>query len=276
MRWSVGYERGSGLGTAYAHRGVLWTRKKQFDRALADLNEAIRLAPADGFGYSARGYLKLEQGELDSAIEDLDHAVRLEPSDPRNYLVRGQVRVARKQYEQAIADYTEALRLIPAIRRHTDYAQAWAGKQEYEKAIADCDEAIRLDPELAEAHWVRANVLVVLGKLDEAIASGTEAIRLDPKRPDFRLVRRRPIAKPTSLTKRSRIATTPSALIRATLTRSRRGPKFGLPLMSSIRSSRIAPRQSASIPGEYRRISGAVVLTRASANTIRLSRISAR
>jgi tetratricopeptide (TPR) repeat protein len=184
------YEQGSILGTAYACRGVLWTRKKQFDRALADLNEAIRLAPEGEFGYSGRGFLKLEQGELDSAVEDLDHAVRLEPSDPRNYLVRGQVKVARKQYEQAIADYTEALRLSPRdSKAYGLRAQAWAEKQEYDKAIADCDDAIRLDPELAEVHVIRANVLVVVGKLDEAIAESTEAIRLEPKRSDFHTVR---------------------------------------------------------------------------------------
>jgi tetratricopeptide (TPR) repeat protein len=178
------------VATAYGNRGRIWTSRKQFDKALADLNEAIRLAPEHGSGYNARGCVKFEQNNLDGAMEDLDHAVRLEPSNPRHYLVRGQIRAAKKQFDQAIADYTEVLRLgTHDSEAYELRAQAWAQKQEYDKAITDCDEAIRLDPKLAEAHSLRANVLLVLGRFDEAVAGCTEAIRLDPKRADFRSVR---------------------------------------------------------------------------------------
>ena len=59
----------------------------------------------------------LEQYE--AAIEDYDEAIRLEPDYATTYHNRGLAKDALGQYEAAIADYDEAIRLNP------DYATVY-------------------------------------------------------------------------------------------------------------------------------------------------------
>jgi tetratricopeptide (TPR) repeat protein len=68
-------------------RGLLWLRKEQLGRALADFDEAIRLDPDNAhFHYErARAYLYHDsEVRPENALPDLDEAIRLKP-DARWY-----------------------------------------------------------------------------------------------------------------------------------------------------------------------------------------------
>ena len=62
-------------------RGVAWERKGEFNRAISDLTAAIQLDPKNTIGYTIRGYVYAWRHDNDNAIEDLSHAIQL---DPRN------------------------------------------------------------------------------------------------------------------------------------------------------------------------------------------------
>ena len=47
------------------------------DQTIRDLTEAIRLNPEDAKAYLNRGYTYYQEGDYDRAIEDYDNAVRL-------------------------------------------------------------------------------------------------------------------------------------------------------------------------------------------------------
>ena len=53
--------------------------KREFDRALSEYDEAIRLDPRNGMAYSGRGCASTEKGEFDRAIASFDEAIRLDP-----------------------------------------------------------------------------------------------------------------------------------------------------------------------------------------------------
>jgi len=55
--------------------------KKQYDEAINDINEFIRLEPANFLGYFFRGMKYKEQGQMDQAIQDFAEAVILDPTD---------------------------------------------------------------------------------------------------------------------------------------------------------------------------------------------------
>jgi lipoprotein NlpI len=136
-------------------RAILYLKKGDFDRAIADYREAIKLKP-----------------ELAEKVRaNLVYALR---SRGREYDGRG-------EYDRAIADYSEAIRLnpTPALlnRRGYDYH----AKGEYDRAIADYDEAIRINPNYVVAHHNRGFAHSAKGQYDRAIADYTEAIRLDQK-----------------------------------------------------------------------------------------------
>ena len=122
------------LALDYYHHGNHWFAKVEYDRAIADYDQAIRLDP--------RGSQWILAG-------DNWHLARV-------YRDRGHAWYAKREYDQAIADYNEAIRLDPDLAwAHYYRSQAWHAKREYDQAIADYNEAIRLDPPGERAHYYR-------------------------------------------------------------------------------------------------------------------------
>jgi len=63
--------------------GVLKTRetyrqKGNFDRAITDFDEAVRLDPKSAFAVGSRGQAYRQKGQYDRAISDLDEAIRID------------------------------------------------------------------------------------------------------------------------------------------------------------------------------------------------------
>jgi tetratricopeptide (TPR) repeat protein len=63
----------------YNDRGGAWACKKEYDKAIADLNEAIRLGPRSAEFHVNRARVGSEKGESGKAREDREQAVRLDP-----------------------------------------------------------------------------------------------------------------------------------------------------------------------------------------------------
>ena len=62
---------------AYYGRGRAWHAKGEFDKALADYTEAIRLDSTDAWAHHDRGLLWKVRSEYDKALADYDEAIRL-------------------------------------------------------------------------------------------------------------------------------------------------------------------------------------------------------
>ena len=66
---------------AYNNRGVALSLKGDFDRAIADHDEAIRMNPKYAWAYLNRGVTRFAQGQFVSAGADFSDALRLNPND---------------------------------------------------------------------------------------------------------------------------------------------------------------------------------------------------
>jgi tetratricopeptide (TPR) repeat protein len=130
---------------------------------------------------------RIRNGRAPSApVADLNEAIRLAPDNANGYESRGNVFNTIKQYDRAIEDYNEALRLKPDFGlAFSDRGAAWYFKGEYRKAVADYDTAIRLVPGRAQTYTNRGAALHKLGRDELALKDDTSAIRLDPTRPEF-------------------------------------------------------------------------------------------
>ena len=73
----------------YLRRGNDKMRMENYQGAIADYTQAIRLKPNDAFAYAVRGRAKEQLGQYFAAIADFDMAIRLKPNDAVAYVGRG-------------------------------------------------------------------------------------------------------------------------------------------------------------------------------------------
>ena len=85
------------LGTAdrakaYYNRGAAHWRKRDFDAAIADENEAIKIDPKFADAYMRRGASYFAKGDFDRGIDDASMAIEIDPENVRAYTNRGLAR----------------------------------------------------------------------------------------------------------------------------------------------------------------------------------------
>ena len=96
--------------TAYNNRAFALIRQDD-DRAIGDLDRAIKLNPASSRAYKNRGDAYRGKGDLDRALADLDQAIKLEPELVPAFTIRGLVHQAKGDRDLATADFSKALSL---------------------------------------------------------------------------------------------------------------------------------------------------------------------
>ena len=72
-------------------RALAWEEKGDFAKALADLDQAIRLDRNDAYQFLHRAFLRLELGQEALALQDLAEGSRLEPQEPLYYFIQAKV-----------------------------------------------------------------------------------------------------------------------------------------------------------------------------------------
>jgi tetratricopeptide (TPR) repeat protein len=76
------------LAIAYNNRGVAYRLKTEYDKAIDDFNEAIKLRPNYPNALNNRAVAYRNKGDLDHALADYDQAIALKPIiSPRTIIV---------------------------------------------------------------------------------------------------------------------------------------------------------------------------------------------
>lgn len=169
------------LATAHNNRGIARYHKHEFDKALADYDTAIRLAPVYGPAYLNRGNLYSDKGELDRALADFNTALKISPAYDLAYNSRGAAFYRKGAFDAAIADYDKAISLKPDYgNAYWNRARVYYAKQQYDRALSDFDSAIRYKPSTADIYGDRGDLYFDKGEIDKALADYDAAIRLAP------------------------------------------------------------------------------------------------
>ncbi len=126
-------------------RGLAYYRKGEYERAIADLDEAIRLSPNYRNAYNSRAWVLLKAGRLEEAKRDADKAVAFAPTSD-NLDTRGHILLALGEVQAALDDFNAALSM------NADSISALLGRgQTYEargfpmEALADFKKASDLE-----------------------------------------------------------------------------------------------------------------------------------
>jgi tetratricopeptide (TPR) repeat protein len=196
---------------AYIDRGILFASRREWDMAIENFTEAIKLDAHLTSAYILRGravyagasYVTSTAEQFssvtttittnkwndttqrqvlyDRAIADFTHAIRLDPNSAQAYRERGVAYSDKGDYERAIADLTQTIQLSPNYAAaYNNRGNTYRRKKDYDRAIADYDQAIIIDPNFARAYMNRGGAYGDKGDNNRAIGDITEAIRLAP------------------------------------------------------------------------------------------------
>ncbi|MGY2989919.1 MULTISPECIES: caspase family protein [Bradyrhizobium] len=169
---------GEKLATIYFWRAVGWNKKGNYAQVISDATGALRLKPSTAV-YNLRGSAYFDKGEYDIAIADFDDALRLGPPSGIIFHNRGNAYRSKGDYAKAIADYDAAIKAGP--KSAFSYQNRGASKRalgDLDGALADINEAVRIDPSLPQPLISRAVIWRAKGEIERAIADTSEAIRL--------------------------------------------------------------------------------------------------
>jgi tetratricopeptide (TPR) repeat protein len=176
-----GQETPEHLSAAYETRGVAYEDKGDYDHAIPDLNESIRLNPHLADSFYSRGIAYNRKGEFDRAIQDYNEAIRLGLSSARVYDSRGHSYRNKGSYDLAIQDYNNAIRLDPNYAgAYNDRGESFFHKGDYGRAIQGYNEAIRLNPTSLNAYNNRGLIYLIQNRLTAAIADFEYTIFASP------------------------------------------------------------------------------------------------
>src|SRR5579863_1207180 len=99
--------------TAYNYRGMIWQEKGEYDIAIGDFNEAIRLDPKYDAAHCNRGNAYFDKRDYDRSVSDFDQAIRLAPNNALAWNNRAMVYAAcpdakHRDGNKALDDATRA------------------------------------------------------------------------------------------------------------------------------------------------------------------------
>jgi serine/threonine protein kinase/tetratricopeptide (TPR) repeat protein len=153
------------LATTYARAGG----KERLMKAVAELNEALRLNPSHYWALTQRGICYQDLGESLLAVADFSTCAGLWPEGAWGHFNRGYAFWRAGKTEQARDDFSAALERDPAfVPARMNRGLTRLERKEYGAALDDFDGAAGLGRDDAVLHAGRGMALEGLGRHDEA------------------------------------------------------------------------------------------------------------
>lgn len=177
-----GLEKPHTTAMAYNNRAGAYFAKGDFQRAIQDYNESIRINPNSARTFNNRGVVFQKAGDIDRAIEDFDAALRLDPFYVKAMTDRAESFRIKGDYNRALQDLIEIVRIDPKKKgawNELCWVRAIMG--DLKQAMANCNRAIQLEPNVAAAYDSRGFTHLRLSQWEAAIADFNMALRLDSR-----------------------------------------------------------------------------------------------
>ena len=147
-----------GLASAYVIRSQIeMNHQKDYNAALADMNEAIKLEPHFAGYFINRAFMKYNLDDYFGAMADYDYALELDPTSVAAHFNRGLLNVEVSENDKAIKDFTYVLNSDPNnfLARY-NRALLYAKTGQYDKAIPDYDAVLEKYPDFEAGLFARS------------------------------------------------------------------------------------------------------------------------
>jgi tetratricopeptide (TPR) repeat protein len=101
------------MGDAYYNRGNCHGHLKQYEKAIEDYSQSIRLDPDIAYAYNNRGFTYANLGQYEKAIEDFDRALSLNSELEDVYYNKACSCAHIGKTEEALNNLRQALQISP-------------------------------------------------------------------------------------------------------------------------------------------------------------------
>lgn len=166
----------------FAHRGDIYRCRGQFEEALQDFHQALRLHPGYAWALAHRGETYAAMHDYQAALVDFTQALACQPDYVWALAHRGVVYQRLHRYSESLMDLNNVLALKPDyVWALIHRAHLYALMRRYEEALVDADQVVALD-ETAVPHWrgERGLLLNYMGRYVETMACCEPGLRQDP------------------------------------------------------------------------------------------------
>lgn len=200
---------------AHYSKGYAHFRLDQYDESLEELNAAL----AQGYKpalhvYDVRWYLNFKKQNYDAALSDLQEAIKLDPKNTTYNINLGEVYLGKKQWHDAMNAFKAAAQVRPddpdteyfyglvhynlgetaeqqaaaanALRRGTKYvgeshfllADAFQKSRKFDDAVQNYQKAINAKPDLYDAYVKLSDLYSSLNQFKQAIDTTNKALEV--------------------------------------------------------------------------------------------------
>jgi len=168
---------------------LYYARGQDAEKAMAQFQRAITVAPQEGDGYYAVGSLLNREKRYQEAESWFAKAIEREPTQPWWYLVQADTLEKAGNRQIALQIYAKVQQQFPNFAQG-HYQAAWAYRQveDREKAVNAIATAIQLlssntvnEPQVEASYYTRAGEIYEwTGQLQQAVTFYERAIQVDP------------------------------------------------------------------------------------------------
>lgn len=149
--------------------GKYHLNRQEYEQAIAQFETAAKGNPRLPFVHFNLGMSYLGKQNYARAREEFLRDIAVEPDLALNYEQLGEVYWQTQDDSNAEKSYREALRRDPRLASAClGLARIYQRRQKYTAALAETDAALKADPARTDAHYMRGQVLLHLGRKEEA------------------------------------------------------------------------------------------------------------
>jgi tetratricopeptide (TPR) repeat protein len=169
----AGYARENRLlEEAYFQGGVIYWKKKKYDKAAEYVRGALEIGTTDADNHFFMGRIYLAKDVYDSAIIKFEEALRFDPKHPDAHYGLGLALEKKKELGRAVGEFKKAYDLALSLKD---------AKKRYERLLSELEEAVEKKPKDAEAHRQLGIAYRDSGSDPKATAEFNEALKLKPE-----------------------------------------------------------------------------------------------